>query len=163
MTTTTQAEQDVQVVTYGPPQLSDRNAIVAMLKKAYQPFPGWSDVCSRFDEPDQSARLDFNIERQMGVVARLNDELVGIAGWRLRRSQLATGTPNSVELVVLHVLPQFRRQGIGEGLCRAYLEQCARRNFGDPIFNLPTDAPVEGLMTKLGYSERSRTFRPGSD
>ena len=163
MTTTLQVEADAQTVVYSPPDSADRKAIELLLTEAYRPFPEWSGACSQFSEPARKARLDFNIERQMGIVAKVEDQLVGIAGWRFRRGHPAIPTPNCVELVVLFVTADFRRQGIGEALCRSYLDRCTERQFGSPSFNLPTDVAVEGLMKKIGYSESSRIFGASGD
>ena len=163
MTTTLQVDTDAQTVVYSAPESSDRKAIELLLTEAYRPFPEWSGACSQFSEPALKARLDFNIERQMGIVAKVEERLVGIAGWRFRRGHAALPTPNCVELVVLFVSADVRRQGIGEALCRGYLDRCAERQFGSPRFNLPTDAAVEGLMKKIGYSERSRIFSADGD
>lgn len=156
--TTTLPSSAVQSVTFASPNRADKSRIVSFLREALESSPRWAGLRSPLGEPDSDALIDFAIDREMAVLAKSDEQIVGMAGWRFRRSSISTSTPNCVELVLLFVRRDFRGQGIGQALCREYMRCCEQRQFGDPVINLPPDGSVLGLMQRLGLAERSRIF-----
>lgn len=94
---------------------------VASARDAYAPLsPNWQGVPVSRRRELWSSVLEVNADKQPLLVALCDGAIVGFAQGGPARHGSA---PASTELYVLHVLPEFRGQGIGdhlwEGACSA--------------------------------------------
>lgn len=145
-------------IDYLAPTMADRSRIVSLLTRAFSAVPTPDLAAMLCDSADVHAVIDFNIERKLGLVAKIRDEIVGICGWRLQRGTPVSGQPVCAQLVLLYVVDEYRRQGIAENLCRHYLTACQDRQYADPTFRLPGSVPTDSLLKKLSFIERYRIF-----
>jgi ribosomal protein S18 acetylase RimI-like enzyme len=106
------------------------------------------------------------------LVGEVNDEPVGyvIAGvanepWT-RSSAGRPAARNSGEILELHVLRRFRREGVATSLLAAAERALAHQGFGEVVLgHLAANAPATGLYAALDYRPkwvvRVKRLRPG--
>lgn len=104
-----------------------------------------------FSQPWSEKSIASELENPLSVwlVAEINDSLVGYIG-----SQSVLGESDVMNVAVS---PDYRRQGIGEALVLALVEELKR--LGNHCLSLevrPSNGPARALYEKLGFAEVGR-------
>lgn len=85
---------------------------------------------------------------QIVVVAELGNELAGYA-WAHREDDPAMGW--DTELVSMHILPSFKRQGIGKGLIASIASELLSRNYRSMyLWVLEDNRPARAFYELIG-------------
>ncbi len=143
------------------PTFADRDQIADILRAFYteRALPDLEPYL--IDTGDASSHLDYCIERQLGALAKVGERVVGLCGWRLYHGAPVIGEPVAAELVVLYVVPDGRRNGIGERLCSQFLTMCRTAGYKKPRIAVHPTPESNALFAKLGFREHQRIYQPG--
>ena len=121
---------------------SDQSTVVELWREVFSDSPPWN-------QPQVDIQRKLTVQRELLLVALLNEELVGtaMAGYDGHRGWV----------YYLAVKPEHRRHGIGTALMRRVEEELAR--MGCPKLNLQvrvSNGEVVAFYKRLGYDVEQR-------
>lgn len=121
---------------------SDQTSVVELWRNVFPDSPSWN-------QPEADIRRKMNVQRELFLVALLNDGLVGTA--------MAGYDGHRAWVYYVAVDPGHRRRGVGSALMRRVEEELVR--LGCPKLNLQvrsSNGQAVAFYSRLGFNVEQR-------